>query len=235
MKACSICRRQYADSLKFCLDDGTVLTHAPELDATLVDPQATLRLNARETGARPVALNHTKPLPWIALAVVSIVVIAVVGVTAFFFNNSATNSSNESNSANSSVPSQSSPQNSTLSATEEVLRANEAVGTALLQRDTDALSRLLGDDYQYENDFNVKLDKQGVLRLIRTGDLRYDYLTTMEPRVEVSSDSTRAVLTARAKAKGKWSQPFDLNYSYRNTYEKRDGRWQLVEGFARFK
>jgi hypothetical protein len=234
MKACSICQRQYADSLKFCLDDGTVLTHAPELDATLVDPQATLRLNARETDARPVALNHTKPLPWIAVAVVSIVVvIAVVGVAALLLVDSASKPSTESVSAAHS--SQSSPQISTLSAAEEVGRANDAVGTSLLEGDTQSLARLLADDYRYENDFDVKLYKQDVLTLIRTGNLRYEYLTTTDPKVEVSSDSTRAVLTARARAKGKWNQPFDRNYSYRNTYEKRDGRWQLVEGFARFK
>lgn len=237
MKVCTICQRQYADSLKFCLDDGTVLTHAPELDATFVDPQATLRLNARETDARRVALDHTKPLPWIGVAVVSIVVvIAVVGVAALFLINSATKSSNESNSAANSPPAQSSPPISTLSASEEVVRANDAVGTSLLEGDTESLARLLADDYRYKNDLKGSLDKQDVLTLIRTGNLSYEYLTTTDPHVEVSSDSAKAVLTGRAKAKGQLNHaPFVNSYSYRNTYEKRDGRWQLVEGFARYK
>jgi hypothetical protein len=237
MKVCSICQRQYADSLKFCLEDGTVLTHAPELDATLVDPQATLRLNARETDPRPVALNHTKPLPWIAVAVVSIVVvIAVVGVAALLLVNSASNSATESTSNPTSAPAQSSTQTSTQGTTEEVLRANDAVGTSLLEGDTESLARLLADDYRYENDLNVKLYKQDVLTLIRTGNLSYEYLTTTDPKVEVSSDSAKAVLTGRARAKGQWNhEPFVNSYSYRNTYEKRDGRWQLVDGFARYK
>lgn len=232
MKACSICQRQYADALKFCLDDGTVLTHAPELDATLVDPQATLRLNARETDARPVALNHTKPLPWIAVAVVSIVVvIAVVGVAALFLINSATKSSNESNSATSSPPSQSSPQIATLTASEEVLRANEAVGAALLQGDTDALSLLLADEYRYVSDLGLTLNKLEILTLMRTGNLSYDVLTTTDPKVEVRSE--KADLTAQARAKGQLRrQPFTDSYFYRNSYEKRDGRWQLVSGTA---
>ena len=232
MKACSICQRQYADSLKFCLDDGTVLTHAPELDATLVDPQATLRLNARETDARPVALNHTKPLPWIAVAVVSIVVvIAIVGVAALFLINSATKSSNESNSANSSPPSQSSPQISTLSASEEVVRTNDAVAAALLQGDTDALSRLLADEYRYVSDLGLTLNKLEILTLMRTGNLSYDVLTTTDPKVEVRSE--KADLTAQASAKGQLRrQPFTDSYFYRNSYEKRDGRWQLVSGTA---
>src|SRR5438067_5512965 len=42
MKVCPICQQKYADSLQFCLSDGTVLS-------VFNDPQATLRLEARQT------------------------------------------------------------------------------------------------------------------------------------------------------------------------------------------
>lgn len=232
VKICSICKRQYANSLKFCLEDGTVLTDAPELDATLVDSPATLRLIPRETDARSVAVTHTKPLPWIAIAVVSIVVvIAVVGVAALLLINSATKSSStgESSSASNSPPAQNSPQISTLSVTEEVIRANDAVGNALLQSDTDALSRLLADDYRYVSDLGLTLNKPEIITLMRSGNLSYDVLTTTDPKVEVRSE--KAELNAQARAKGQLRrQPFTDSYFYRNTYEKRDGRWQLVSG-----
>ena len=232
MKVCSICRRQYADSLKFCLDDGTVLTHAPELDATLVDPQATLRLNARETDPRPVALNHTKPFPWIAVAAVSIVaVIAVVGVAALLLINSATPSSNESNSNTSSAPVQSSPQTPTLSPTEEVLRAEAAVDAALLQNDTEALSRLLADEYRFVSDLGLTANKFELLSLMRSGNLVYKSRTTTDTKVEVASD--KAELTGHARARGSLQrQPFTDSSFYRNTYVRRDGRWLLVSGTA---
>ena len=230
MKVCSICHRHYADSLKFCLDDGTVLTHAPELDATLVDPPATLRLNARETDARPVAPNHTKPLPWIAIATVSIVVvIAVVAIAAVLLINSA-NKSSESSSATNSPASQSSPI-SPLSNAEQVLLANDAVGEALLQGDTDDLSRLLADEYRYVSDLGVTFNKPEILTLIRTGNLSYTVLTTADPKVEVAAGFEKAEVNGTAKAKGQLRrQPFTDSYFYRNSYQKRDGRWQLVSG-----
>lgn len=232
MKVCSICQRQYADSLKFCLDDGTVLTHAPELDATLVDPQATLRLNARETDPRPVALNHTKPLPWIAIAAISIVVvIAVVGVAALLLINSATKSSTESASNTTSAPAQSSTQASTPDAKAEVLRAEDAVDAALLQGDVDALSRLLADDYRFVSDLGLTANKVELLTLMRAGNLSYEYRTTTDRKVEVTSD--KAELTGHATARGQLQrQRFNDSTFYRNTYVRRDGRWQLLSGTA---
>lgn len=235
MKVCSICNRQYADSLKFCLDDGTVLTAAPEPDATLIDPQATLRLHARETDARPATVKQGRPLAWLGVAVVSIiVVISVIGVAALLLINSASKSSTTSNVANSAKPPESSPAKattSTVSVAEEVERTNNEVGAALIKGDTDALARLLADDYRYVSDVGLTLNKMEVLLLMRTGNLSYEYLTTTEPKVEVNSESSRAELTAHAKAKGQLRrQPFTDSYFYRNTYEKRNGVWQLVSG-----
>lgn len=42
MKICATCQRKYADSLQYCLEDGTVLS-------PLNDPQATLRFEAQPT------------------------------------------------------------------------------------------------------------------------------------------------------------------------------------------
>lgn len=226
MKVCSICQRQYANSLKFCLEDGTVLTDAPELDANLVDPQATLRLNPRETGAGVVALKQPRRFPWIALAGVSIIaLIAVISVAALLLIGPATKDP-----AGNSPSSQSSPV-SPLSSAEQALLANEAVGKALLQGDTDDLSRLLADEYRYVSDLGLTFNKRELLVLIRTGNLSYDELTATDPKVEVPSGSERAEVSGSAKAKGQLRrQPFTDSYFYRNSFEKRDGRWQLVSG-----
>lgn len=232
MKVCSICKRQYANSLKFCLDDGTVLTDAPDIDATLVDPQATLRLNVRETDARSIAPNHTKPLPWIAVAAVSIVVVfAVVGVAALLLISSATKSANGSSSPPISTTSPNSPQSSAPGAADEVMRANDAVGDALLHRDTDALARLLADDYRYVSDVGLTLNKIEIITLMRTGNLSYDVLTTSDSKADVGSSAEKAEVNGTARARGQLRrQPFTDSYFYRNTFEKRAGRWQLVSG-----
>jgi len=83
VKVCSICHRQYADSLKFCLEDGTVLSKAPEPPVTLVDPQATLRITPRETypGAAP---SRRSPIIWFALAGVGLILIVGVAVVIGF-------------------------------------------------------------------------------------------------------------------------------------------------------
>lgn len=229
MKICTICKRQYADSLTFCLDDGTVLTAAPDSNATLVDPAATLRLEARTTNA-PSATKQTRPLVWIAVAAAVIVIlISVIGVAALLLISSANKSPTQSN--DSSTPEQKPSPISSLSAAQEVEQANNAVGAALIAEDSDALSRLLADEYRYVSDAGVTLNKMEVLGLIRTGNLGYDYLTTTEPTVEVEANGTKAQLNARAQAKGQLRrQSFTDSYFYRNTYEKRDGRWQLVSG-----
>ena len=111
-------------------------------------------------------------------------------------------------------------------------RTNNEVGTALVNGDTDALNRLLADDYRYVSDAGLTLNKAEVLLLMRTGNLSYEYLrTTNNPKVEMNSDSSKAELTATAQCKGQLRhQSFTDTYFYRNNYEKRDGKWQLVSG-----
>lgn len=231
MKVCSICHRQYSDSLKFCLEDGTVLTATAQSDATLVDPQATLRLNARDT-APAMAPKQTRTVGWIALGAVGIIfVIAVVAVAVVFQLSSANKPSSTADAGNTSKPAESSRATSILSVEQEVERVNSEVGTIMVNGDPDALARVLADEYRYVSDVGLTLNKLEVLMLIRTGNLSYEYLTTTDPKVEVNSDSTKADLTAQAQAKGQMRrQSFTDSYFYRNSYEKRDGRWQLVSG-----
>ena len=103
----------------------------------------------------------------------------------------------------------------------------------MIQGDPDTLARLLADDYRYVSDVGLTLNKLEVLALIRTGNLSYEYLNTTDPKIEVTSELNKAVLTAQAQSKGQMRrQSFTDSYFYRNSYEKRDGRWQLVSGTA---
>ena len=226
VKVCSICNRQYADSLKFCLEDGTVLSKAPEPPVTLVDPQATLRITPRETypGAAP---SRRSPIIWFALAGVGLILIVGVAVVIGFirYASAGTASTSETRSAQTPTPSE----QSTASVEKEIERVNDEVVSAMLHSDPDALGRLLADDYRYVSDVGLTLNKLEVLALIRTGNLSYEQLTTMDSKIEVNKEMTKGELTGRAQSKGQLRrQPFTDLAFYRNAYEKRDGRWQLV-------
>src|SRR5207253_7287019 len=67
MKICPTCQQKYADSLQFCLSDGTVLS-------VFEDPQATLRIDARQT--QPP--NQMKR--GVTLGVVTVVGIGLIGL-----------------------------------------------------------------------------------------------------------------------------------------------------------
>ncbi len=229
MKICSICKRQYADSLKFCLEDGTVLTEAEAPPSTLADPQATLRLTARETESRLAPKRRLSPVIWVALG--GLVLIAVIAVAAIVvvMQFASSPKSSVSDVRPSSTPSLSAAPPSTAAVEQEIKAVNDEIGTALLNGDPDALTRLLADEYRYVNDVGLTLNKLEVLALLRTGNLGYDELRTTDPKIEVNKEMNKADLTATAHSKGQLRrQPFTDVAFYRNTFEKREGRWQLV-------
>jgi flagellar basal body-associated protein FliL len=228
MKVCSICHRQYADSLKFCLDDGTVLSKAPEPPVTLVDPQATLHLKPRETdsGAAP---KGRSPIIWLALGGIAVVLIVGVAVVIALVRFGSTGTSSPSETRSAQTAGATPAEQSTANVEKEIERANDEVVSAMLHSDPDALSRLLADEYRYVSDVGLTLNKLEVLALIRTGNLGYEQLTIMDSKIEVNKEMNKGELTGRSQSKGQLRrQPFTDLAFYRNAFEKRDGRWQLV-------
>jgi hypothetical protein len=242
MKVCSICNRQYADSLKFCLDDGTVLSPLPAAPFTLVDPQATLRLSTRETESEeaPAPAQPSGPIRkpsnilWLVLGLIGLAAVVVVFVAVLLlYQFRPADTASKAPNTNMASPAGTSSGPSKREVEQEVERVNAEVGTSMVHSDPDTLARLLADDYRYVSDVGLTLNKLEVLALIRTGNLSYEYLNTTDPKIEVNSELNKGVLTAQAQSKGQLRrQPFTDSYFYRNTYEKRDGRWQLVSGIA---
>src|SRR5262252_6801853 len=106
MKICPTCKRRYADSLQFCLEDGTVLETTRESEPTLVDPQATLRLTPRETNPPAAPAKRGNMLIFLGLGglllFAAIAIIAVIVVLQF---GSTTRGSSTANTNQSSAPS----------------------------------------------------------------------------------------------------------------------------------
>ena len=200
-----------------------------ESEPTLVDPQATLRLTPRETNPPSTPAKRSNSLIFVAVGSVLIVgLIAIVAVIVVLQFGSSTRGSSAPNTNQTSTAS---PVVEMRSTTEVIIETNNQVGIALLNGDTDALSRLLADDYRYVTDAGLTLNKAEVLLLMRTGNLSYESLKSTNEKVEVSSDANKAELTANAQSKGQLRhQTFNDTNFYRNTYEKRNGRWQLISG-----
>jgi hypothetical protein len=230
MKICPTCQQKYADSLQFCLSDGTVLS-------VFNDPQATLRLDARQTQP-PTQVKRGLTFGLLALAGVGLVgLIFVAGVLVLYrtWSNQGSRASNRP--GNSSATSTNQPNSIPLLTKDEVAQkleqVNAEVGSSLVHGDLEALDRLLAEDYRYVSDAGLSLTKQEILTLFRTGNVHYDYLTTSDPKVDVDSDLNKGVVSGRARSKGHFRrQPFTDDYFYKNTYEKRNGAWQLVSGLA---
>jgi hypothetical protein len=232
MKICSTCQQKYSDSLEYCLQDGTVLSALP-------DPNATLRLGSRPTQSETPKTKVPLTLIIAAAGGVLLFAIVVVVVAVLVYVNSPNQPVTAANPSTS--PSISTAENrgwSNAQPTKEEMskqieQLNDEIGSALVQINLDTLDRLLSDDYVYENDLGTRLTKQQILTLFRTGNLRYDYVTSTNSRVVVDNSLTKGMLTSQAQSKGRLQgRAFNDRYTYTNTYEKRGSGWQLVSGRA---
>jgi len=229
VKICDTCQRQYADSLQYCLQDGTVLS-------LLKDPQATLRLEARPTNTK---VRTERKAAWglfafVGIGLIGVTCILALGVTFYWLGKgSDSTASRYSDQPTRTSQPNSNPVANRADAERDLDQINSDVGFALVHNDVAKLDRLLADDYRYVGDAGVTLTKADVLTLYNTGNLNYDYLTTSDPKVEVASDLTKGTVTGHAKSKGRLrGLPFTDSYFYRNSFEKRDGHWQLVNGVS---
>lgn len=236
MKVCANCQRKYSDSLEYCLADGTVLS-------PMDDPQATLRIEARPTHPGAPA---KRGIPVILFALAAIVLAGTVGVIAFIvlysrWTNKAAVDPNRSN--NTPVSTTSAPANNPPSSTKEeeakkLEQVHSEIGFLMVRSAVAAMDRLLADDYRYTNDLRLptsSLTKEQTLTLFRTGKVRYAYVTTPSPTIEVSNDLKSGFVSGQATVGG-WYRGtrFDNSYSYTNLYEKRQDRWQLVRAEAKY-
>lgn len=232
MKICGTCQQKYSDSLEYCLQDGTVLSALP-------DPNATFRLDSRPTQSETP--GPKRPLTFIIVAIANVLLLALLVVAAgvvVYLMSSNRKGAAASPSTNPSVGladnrgrSERQPTKDEVSKTIEQM--NDEIGVALVHSDVDTLDRLLADNYHYENDLGLRLTKQQILDLLRTGSLHYEFVTSTNSKVDVDSTLTRVMLTAQAQIKGQLQgRPFSDRYTYTNTYEKRSSGWQLVLGRA---
>jgi Domain of unknown function (DUF4440) len=241
MKRCDTCKRHYADSLQYCLQDGTVLSPVTDPQAPtlrLDDQQATLRIEARPTNTK---VRVQPKIAWGLFAIAGVMVIGFVGVVALIIFLTWSNKtsadgnqpSNQPERTNNSSPGTSNNPGSKADAERQLIQLNDDIGVALVRKDVPRLDGMLANDYRYVGDGGLSLSKSDIFALYNSNNLYYDYLTTSDPKVDVTSDLTKGTVTGHARSKGRLRGiPFMDSYFYRNSYEARDGRWQLVNGVS---
>ena len=110
-------------------------------------------------------------------------------------------------------------------AEQEVMEAEREYLRAHLERDVEALDRVLADDFAA---FRGRVRKPHRMALIANPYFTVLSLSTKDVRVYVKGDE--AWVTGKAKMKSRFNERerTSPNYEFTRRYEKRDGRWQVA-------
>lgn len=107
----------------------------------------------------------------------------------------------------------------------EVLAVEREYIRAHTERDVAALERVLADDF---TSFGGRVRKSHRLAMLANPFFKVASLTTEDVRVSVRGQRARLSGTARMAGSFR-GREFDIpRYDFTRTYEKRDGRWQIV-------
>ncbi len=97
---------------------------------------------------------------------------------------------------------------------------------AMMDADTAALDRILGDDLTYTHSNGAVDTKASFLAALKSGKLKYESVTT-DGQVRVQGDT--AVVTGRGAMKVRaGDRELDMAVRFTDVYVKRDGRWQMI-------
>ena len=110
---------------------------------------------------------------------------------------------------------------------QHILKLEEQRIQAFLAADTDALERILSDDFTFIHTSTNMDSKQRFLERLLTGTLKYNVLSTEGVQVRIYGNS--AVVTGRAAmqvtVRGDQRR---YGYAYTGVYAQRDSGWQMV-------
>ncbi|HEY0322960.1 MAG TPA: nuclear transport factor 2 family protein [Pyrinomonadaceae bacterium] len=111
----------------------------------------------------------------------------------------------------------------------EILKIEQQYLDAHIKRDTARLDEILSDDFTFSRAWGGVANKAERLALLENPSFTFDSIETSEVEVTVDGDTAR--VTGRAVVHGHnylGESSMTTPYSYERTYERRDGRWQIV-------
>lgn len=103
---------------------------------------------------------------------------------------------------------------------------NRWVG-ALVKSDAAALDFIFADTYVDTDEHSHRSDKQGVLSVLKSGELKIESITLSDMRVYDYGDA--AVITGSASQVGNFKgQPLTLTIIFTDTFVRQNGNWRAV-------
>ncbi|HEV7843012.1 MAG TPA: nuclear transport factor 2 family protein [Pyrinomonadaceae bacterium] len=110
----------------------------------------------------------------------------------------------------------------------EILKIEKQYLDAHIARDTARLDQILSDDFSFSHYWGGVADKAKRLALLENPDFTFESIDTKGVEVMVNGDTAR--VTGEAVVRGNYrGRPFVTTpYNYVRTYERREGRWQIV-------
>lgn len=99
--------------------------------------------------------------------------------------------------------------------------------TALTKSDTATLDSIFSDSYVDTDEHGQRTDKQGVLSVLKSGDLKVGFIKLSNMQVHAYGDA--AVVTGNASQAGNFKgQPLMPNIVFTDTFIRQNGTWRAV-------
>jgi ketosteroid isomerase-like protein len=98
---------------------------------------------------------------------------------------------------------------------------------ALMKSDTATLDSILSDTYVDTDEHGQRTDKQGVLSVLKSGDLKFESIKLSDMQVHSYGDA--AVVTGSAVQAGNFKgQPLTTKIVFTDTFISENGKWKAV-------
>ena len=112
-------------------------------------------------------------------------------------------------------------------AQEEILELEKKFGEAMIQNDTDAIGRLLSNDWIIIDPDGSVIDRSRFLAVIRSGALKHEAMDSEDIRVRTYGNT--ATVTAVTHTRTKYSEKeFNTHERATDVFARQNGRWQCV-------
>jgi ketosteroid isomerase-like protein len=122
---------------------------------------------------------------------------------------------------------QSRPAQETRVATQALIDLENKWVDALVQSDAAALDSIFVDTYVDTDEHSQRSDKQGVLSVLKSGDLHIASIKLSDMQVHVYGDA--AVVNGAAAQAGNFKgQPLTAKIIFTDTFIKQNGKWRAV-------
>jgi ketosteroid isomerase-like protein len=121
----------------------------------------------------------------------------------------------------------SAPAQGTDATTQALIRLENEWVDALMKSDLVTLDSIFADSYVDTDEHSNRSDKQGVLSVLKSGDLKIDSIKLSDMHVHDYGDA--AVVTGSASQSGNFKgQPFAARIIFTDTFIRQNGKWKAV-------